>query len=113
MNVVGIANGRKILFNRDGIELDDFYNNLMTNGVKSSPEIIRDEIFEMNIFNSVFVDCTSSQEVSNLYKELMSNNISIVTANKIAASSAYENYRELKETARKISETLGCKFNPE
>ena len=101
MNVVGIANGRKILFNRDGIELDDFYNNLMTNGVKSSPEIIRDEIFEMNIFNSVFVDCTSSQEVSNLYKELMSHNISIVTANKIAASSAYENYRELKETARK------------
>ena len=101
MNVVGIANGRKVLFNRDGIELDDFYNNLMTNGVKSSPEIIRDEIFEMNIFNSVFVDCTSSQEVSNLYKELMSHNISIVTANKIAASSAYENYRELKETARK------------
>ena len=101
MNVVGIANGRKALFNRDGIELDDFYNNLMTNGVKSSPQIIRDEIFEMNIFNSVFVDCTASQDVSQLYKELMSNNVHIVTANKIAASSAYENYKELKETARK------------
>ena len=101
MNVVGIANGRKALFNRDGIELDDFYNNLMTNGVKSSPQIIRDEIFEMNIFNSVFVDCTASQDVSELYKELMSNNVHIVTANKIAASSAYENYKELKETARK------------
>ena len=101
LNVVGIANGRKALFNRDGIELDDFYNNLMTNGVKSSPEIIRDEIFEMNIFNSVFVDCTASQEVSELYKEMMSNNISIVTANKIAASSAFENYNQLKETARR------------
>ena len=100
MNVVGIANGRKALFNRDGVELDDFYNNLMTNGVKSSPEIIRDEIFEMNIFNSVFVDCTASQDVSDLYKELMSKNVSIVTANKIAASSSYQNYNELKDTAR-------------
>ncbi len=100
MNVVGIANGRKALFSRDGIILDDFYNNLMTNGVKSSPEIICNEIFEMNIFNAVFVDCTASQDVSDLYKELMSNNVSIVTANKIAASSAYKNYKELKETAR-------------
>lgn len=100
MNVVGIANGRKALFNRDGIELDDFYNNLMKNGVKSSPQTICDEIFEMNIFNSVFVDCTASQDVSELYKDLMSNNVSIVTANKIAASSTYENYNNLKETAR-------------
>ena len=100
MNVVGIANGRKALFNREGIELDDFYNNLMTNGVKSSPETIHDGIFEMNIFNSVFVDCTASPDVSELYKELMSNNVSIVTANKIAASSAFKNYNELKDTAR-------------
>ena len=106
MNVVGIANGRKALFNREGIELDDFYNNLMTNGVKSSPEIIRNEILEMNIFNSVFVDCTASEDVSKLYKELMSNNTSIVTANKIAASSAFQTYKELKETAR----TNGVKF---
>ncbi len=100
INVVGIANGRKALFNRDGIDLDDFYNNLMTNGKKSTPQIIRDEVFEMNIFNSVFVDCTASQDVSDLYKDLMSNNVSIVTANKIAASSSFENYNELKETAR-------------
>ena len=101
MNVVGIANGRKVLFNREGLELKDYYNNLMTNGVKSSPGKIRDEIFEMNIFNSVFVDCTASPDVSEIYKELMSNNISIVSANKIAASSSYENYSELKDTARR------------
>lgn len=100
MNVVGIANGRKALFNRNGIELDDYYNNLMTNGVKSSPETIRKEILDMNIFNSVFVDCTASQDVSELYRELMSNNVSIVTANKIAASSDYESYNDLKKTAR-------------
>ena len=100
MNVVGIANGRKALFNRNGIKLDDFYNNLMTNGVKSSPQTIKNEIFEMNIFNSVFVDCTASEDISELYKELMSNNVSIVAANKVAASSSYKNYSDLKETAR-------------
>lgn len=101
MNVVGIANGRKALFDRNGIDLDDFYNNLMLNGVESSPSIIKDEIVEMNIFNSVFVDCTASNDVSELYAELMSNNVSIVTANKIAASSSFDNYSNLKKTARK------------
>ncbi|MFA6863780.1 MAG: bifunctional aspartate kinase/homoserine dehydrogenase I [Dysgonamonadaceae bacterium] len=100
MNVVGIANGRKALFNREGLALDDYYTNLMTNGVKSSPETIRNKIFEMNIFNSVFVDCTPSEDISEMYKELMSHNVSIVTANKIAASSSFENYSKLKDTAR-------------
>lgn len=106
INIVGIANGRKAMFNREGIPLDGYYENLMNNGVKSSPELIRDEILKMNIFNSVFVDCTASPNVSELYGELMSKNVSVVTANKIAASSDYENYRKLKETARKT----GVKF---
>ncbi|MDD4728718.1 MAG: bifunctional aspartate kinase/homoserine dehydrogenase I [Dysgonamonadaceae bacterium] len=101
INVVGIANGRKALFNRDGIELENYYDNLMTNGVDSSPEVIRTEIAEMNIFNAVFVDCTASDEVAELYTDLMSNNISIVAANKVAASSSFENYNLLKDTARK------------
>lgn len=60
----------------------------------------------MNIFNSVFVDCTASPEVAGLYKELLEHNISVVAANKIAASSDYENYRMLKRTAQK----RGVKF---
>lgn len=106
INVVGIANGRRAMFDREGIPLDGYYENLMQNGIKSSPQIIKDEILKMNIFNSVFVDCTASADVSQLYEELMSRNISVVTANKIAASSAYENYDRLKETARKT----GVKF---
>ena len=106
VNIVGIANGRKALFNREGIPLDNYYEYLMEKGVKSSPEFIRDEILEMNIFNSVFVDCTASSDIAKIYGELMSKNISVVTANKIAASSEYENYNFLKETARKA----GVKF---
>ncbi|WP_294079381.1 bifunctional aspartate kinase/homoserine dehydrogenase I [Proteiniphilum sp. UBA5384] len=106
INIVGIANGRKALFTRDGIPLDGYFDKLMTNGVQSSPERIRDEIIKMNIFNSVFVDCTASADIAKLYGELMAKNISVVTANKIAASSDYESYRHLKETARKA----GVKF---
>ena len=106
INVVGIANGRKALFNRDGIPLDGYMEALMENGVKSSPEYIKDEILKMNIFNSVFVDCTASDHIAKIYGELMARNISVVTANKIAASSDYENYSYLKDTARKA----GVKF---
>ncbi|WP_298652513.1 bifunctional aspartate kinase/homoserine dehydrogenase I [uncultured Proteiniphilum sp.] len=106
INIVGIANGRKALFTRQGIPLDGYFDNLMTNGVQSSPERIRDEILKMNIFNSVFVDCTASPDIAKLYGELMAKNISVVTANKIAASSDYDSYRHLKETARKA----GVKF---
>lgn len=106
VNIVGIANGRKALFSRDGISLERYFDNLMENGIKSSPELIRDEILKMNIFNSVFVDCTASAGIADLYGELMARNISVVTANKIAASSDYDNYYQLKETARKT----GVKF---
>jgi len=106
INIVGIANGRKALFTREGIPLEGYFDNLMTNGVKSSPERIRDEILKMNIFNSVFVDCTASPQIAALYGELLARNISVVTANKIAASSDYDNYHYLKETARKA----GVKF---
>lgn len=106
VNVVGIANGRKALFDRKGIELEGYYDNLMKNGIKSSPTIIRDEILNMNIFNSVFVDCTASDKVAVLYEDFISRNISVVTANKIAASSEYEDYRHLKDAARKS----GVKF---
>ena len=106
INIVGVANSRRSLFNREGISLDNYFDNLMANGIESSPEIIRDEILKMNIFNSVFVDCTASDCASTIYEELMSKNVSVVTANKIAASSDYENYHQLKETARKS----GVKF---
>lgn len=106
LNVVGIANGHQAWFNRDGIELSNYRTLLDEKGGASSPQIIRDEVIGMNIFNSVFVDCTANSGVAELYKDLLTNNISVVAANKIAASSSYANYNELKQIARK----RGVKF---
>ena len=106
LNVVVITGTNNIILNRQGIDLDNYKETLKKEGMPSTPELLREEILKMNIFNSVFVDCTASPEISALYNDFLSNNISVVTANKIAASSEYENYRFLKETARK----KGIKF---
>ena len=106
LNVVGIANGHQALFDRDGLDLSNYRALLDEKGTASSPQIIRDEIIGMNIFNSVFVDCTANADVASLYKDLLNNNVSVVAANKIAASSSYANYSELKQIARK----RGAKF---
>jgi len=100
INVVGIANSKKVLLNRSGINLENCIEELKKNGEPCNPERLKEEILKLNIFNSVFVDCTAHQEVANLYEELLNNNVSVVAANKIAASSSYENYFKLKETAR-------------
>ena len=100
LKVVGIANGHKALFTREGIDLAHFREELDEKGVASSNQLLHDEVIGMNIFNSVFVDCTASPEIASLYKDFLAHNISVVAANKIAASSDYGIYAELKQIAR-------------
>ena len=97
LNVVGIATSKKAIFSRDGIDLDNYREQLAES--TSNVEQLRDNIINMNIFNSVFVDCTASKEISALYQVFLEHNISVIAANKIAASSAYEDYLKLKQTA--------------
>ena len=117
INVVGIASGHNAMFDRNGIELMEEGSGKMEEGrsgfsiqrlrerLKEAPasdlERLKEEVIGMNIFNSVFVDCTASAEVAGLYEAFLSNNISVVAANKVAASSDYDNYARLKATARK------------
>lgn len=100
LNVVGIARSRKGIFDRDGLDLSG-YREALENGIGINPQKLRDEVIGMNIFNSVFVDCTASPEVAALYKDFFEHGISVVAANKIAASSDYGNYSMLKNLARK------------
>ena len=100
LRVVGIANGHQAYFTRRGIDLSKYRQILEEQGMPSSPQVLHDEIIGMNIFNSVFVDCTASADIAALYKEFLSHNISVVAANKIAASSDYAIYSELKSIAR-------------
>jgi len=98
LNVVGIASSKKAIFNRDGINLDTYKEELEASE-PSATEKLRQEVIGMNIFNSVFVDCTASSAVASLYQSLLEHNTSVVAANKIAASGDYDNYMRLKRTA--------------
>ena len=99
LNIVGIANSRNAIFDREGLDTTN-YRTALKESAPSSIEKLRDDIIEMNIFNSVFVDCTASSEVAAIYGDLLSHNISVVAANKIAASGDYVTYNNLKQIAR-------------
>ncbi len=98
LNIVGIATSKNAIFDRDGINLDTYFEALK-HSEPSNVTKLRDNVVGMNIFNSVFVDCTASKEIASLYQTLVENNISVVAANKIAASSQYSDYIKLKQTA--------------
>ncbi|MCR5334166.1 MAG: bifunctional aspartate kinase/homoserine dehydrogenase I [Bacteroidaceae bacterium] len=105
LNVVGIASGHNAMFDRNGLSLEKFRDRLKK-APASDLQRLHDEVIGMNIFNSVFVDCTASGQVASLYADFLEHNINIVAANKIAASSDYANYRRLKDIAHK----RGVKF---
>ncbi len=106
IRLVGVAGSRNMILEREGLNPETVVDQMDTSGVVGDINDFRDKIIEMNVANSVFVDCTASEDVANIYQTLLEANISVVTANKIASSSSYESYRKLKSTARE----KGVKF---
>ena len=98
LNVVGIASSKAGIYDRDGIDLENFRE--LLKAPEAQGKNLRDEVIGMNIFNSVFVDCTASKDIAALYQSFLEHNISVIAANKLAASSDYANYMKLKKTAR-------------
>ena len=99
LNIVGVANSRKYLINPNGIDTADIKALLKAEGKDNRPKAMVSDIVEQNLYNSVFVDCTANADVAALYGTLLSHNISVVAANKIAASAPYPEYALLKQTA--------------
>lgn len=101
LRLVGIANSKRCVFNREGIDIENYQAALEESDLVATPETIRNGVIEMNIFNSVFVDCTACAEIADIYGSLLEHNVSVVAANKIAASSDYENYKHLKDMSHR------------
>ena len=102
IQVVGMANSRKMYFNEQGIELNK-WKEILENGNNINLEEFTDTIINKNLRNSVFVDVTASEEVAGLYEKLLAKSISVVACNKVAASSDYSNYKKLKDLANEFS----------
>ena len=102
IRVIGISNSRKMFFDANGINLDNWEENL-ENGDPTTLELFREKVKECNNRNSVFIDNTANQQVSEVYENYLRESISVVTCNKIACASSFSNYKILKEVSRKYN----------
>jgi bifunctional aspartokinase / homoserine dehydrogenase 1 len=105
VRLVGVSNSRKMVLKEDGINLDNWKDEL-ENGESASLESFVEGIIHRNLRNSIFVDVTANDKVAAVYDKLLQKSISIVACNKIAASSAYEQYKKLKDLANEFN----CQF---
>lgn len=99
VNVVAVANSKRMLFNEDGLNLQSCVHELQEQGDTMVMEHFVTQMVALNLPNSIFVDCTSSEEVTAWYEPILEANISIVTPNKKANSGSYDKYVALKKTA--------------
>jgi aspartokinase/homoserine dehydrogenase 1 len=99
--LVGLANSRKMYFNREGIAMEAWKEYIEHSNQKSNIQHFVDIMVQMNLANSIFVDCTASQQVVDVYERVLNSNISITTPNKLANSGPLENYNKLYRLSRK------------
>jgi aspartokinase/homoserine dehydrogenase 1 len=102
LRVIAVSNSRKMHFDEDGISLKE-WQSLLANGETANKEQFIANIKSLNLRNSIFVDITANEEVSKTYEHYLKQNVAVVTCNKIACSSAYDNYKNLKSLSRQFN----------
>lgn len=103
LRVVGLANSKRLIFDEEGIDLSNYKLQITNSEQDSGLQNLADLIIEKNLRNSIFVDVTASGEVVGIYPKLLQKSVSVIACNKIAASSEYENYQNLKDLAREYN----------
>lgn len=103
INIVGMANSKKMLFQQEGIHLSNWKNELLEDGSSLDMEKFHETVVQLNLTNSIFVDNTANYDIAQLYASYLKESIAVVTCNKIAASSEYEKYAELKALSQEYN----------
>lgn len=101
IKIIGLANSRQMVFEKDGMPLSK-WEDYLSKGTRFSKEEFLMKMDEMNLRNSVFIDITASSDIAELYNQVLTKSISVVTPNKIAATGPYMDYLNLKSTARRF-----------
>jgi len=102
LRVIALSNSRKMLFDEEGIPLKD-WQDLLNNAEPANKELFISKVKELNLRNSIFVDITANEVIAQTYTHYLKENIAVVTCNKIACSSVYDNYKDLKNLSRKYN----------
>ncbi|MHB9039235.1 MAG: homoserine dehydrogenase family protein [Melioribacteraceae bacterium] len=101
INLSGLMNRKKMLYEKSGIDPENWKILLQNSQMESDAEEFIEKIKEMNLPNSVFADCTANDCMVKYYRSILSSRISIVTPNKIANTQSYEQFIALRETSAK------------
>jgi aspartokinase/homoserine dehydrogenase 1 len=102
LRVVALSNSRKMYFDEEGISLKD-WQTVLSNGENANQDLFIAKVKELNLRNSIFVDITANESVSKTYEHYLKQSVGVVTCNKIACSSAYDNYKNLKNLSRQYN----------
>lgn len=102
IRVIGISNSKKMIFDKNGINLNT-WKSLLENGENASINSFFENAKEINVRNSVFIDNTANEQVANIYYQYLRESIGVVTCNKIACASNLDNYKNLKAISRKYN----------
>ena len=102
LRVIALTNSKKMVFDEEGIDLNDWKNKL-TEGENTDNTVFIATVKKLNLRNSIFVDITANSDIACMYDKFLSQNIAVVTCNKIACSSEFENYKNLKNLSRKYN----------
>ncbi|WP_396191698.1 bifunctional aspartate kinase/homoserine dehydrogenase I [Flavobacterium sp.] len=102
VRVIAMSNSRKMVFDEDGLSLKD-WKSLLDNGETATISEFISKAKELNLRNSIFVDITANGDIASIYDQFLKQNIAVVTCNKIACSSQYDNYKYLKSLSRKYN----------
>ncbi|MBD0297717.1 MAG: ACT domain-containing protein, partial [Flavisolibacter sp.] len=110
IRVVGLANSRKMLFKDEGIDLNN-WKEILSDGAAMNSEAFFSTMQNKNLRNSIFVDVTANEQIAKGYDQLLQKSISVVACNKIACSSSYSYYKQLKDSAREFNASLFFETN--
>ena len=102
LRVIALSNSRKMVFDEEGINLKD-WKTTVDHGETANVATFISRVKELNLRNSIFVDITANYDIANIYDKFLKENIAVVTCNKIACSSEYNNYKNLKNLSRKYN----------
>ncbi len=102
IRVIAMSNSRKMIFDEEGMNLKD-WKSLLENGETANVNEFISKAKELNLRNSIFVDITANSDIASIYDQFLKQNIAVVTCNKIACSSQYDNYKYLKSLSRKYN----------
>jgi len=102
VRIVGMANSKKMVFKPEGIDLNNWAS-LFHYADISSLDGFLNEIITLNLRNSIFVDITANENVSDMYASYLKNSVAVIACNKIACSNTYEHYKNLKDLSLKFN----------